>query len=181
MSSHIPVNHHLRPLYRTLAAIAGIFSLVFGIVGIVKTSGESLFHRGDVTVMGLRTNLAFAIISVIVGAVVLAAAVIGGNLDHYVNMIAGIVYLVSGLLMMCLLQTTANFLNFHMSTCIVSFIIGIVLLAAGLYGRVGPPELEASEEHFRLHHGGDPDRHAWAYQGAPPRPAENHPDGHRFA
>jgi hypothetical protein len=181
MSSHIPVNHRLRPLYRTLAGTAGLFCLVFGIVGVTKTSGDSLFHRGDVVALGLRTNLAFAILSIIVGAVVLVGALIGRNIDHFINLIGGIVFLVAGIAMMLVLQTDANFLNFGMSTCIVSFIIGTVLFAAGLYGRTGPPEIEAREEHARLHHGTDPDNHAWAYHGAPPRPTEDHPDGHRFA
>jgi hypothetical protein len=181
MSSHIPVNHHLLPLYRTLAGLAGLFCLVFGIVGIVRTASDSIFHRGDEVILGLKTNLAFAIISVVVGAIVLIGALIGGNLDHYINLIAGIVYLVSGMLMMSLLQTNANFLNFRMGTCIIAFVIGVVLLTAGLYGRVGDASAEAHEEHFRLHHGDDPDNHKWKYRGAPPRPTEDHPDGHRFA
>ncbi len=181
MSSHIPVNHPLRPLYRTLAGLAGLYSLVFGIVGIVQTSGDSLFHRGDQEVLGLKTNLAFAIISLVVGGIVVAGAIIGRNIDHYINLFAGIIYLVSGLLMMALLQTTANFLNFQMATCIVAFAIGTALFAAGLYGRVGDASTEAHEEHFRQHHGEDPDNHPWKYRGAPPYKAEDGPDGHRFA
>lgn len=181
MSSHIPVNHRLLPLYRTLAALAGLFCLVFGIIGTIKTAGEPIFHRGDVVILGLKTNLAFAIISIVIGAIVLVGAFVGRNIDHYINLIAGIVFLISGMLMMALLQTNANFLNFRMGTCIVAFIIGTVLLTAGLYGRVGDASAEAHEDNFRLHHGDDPDNHKWKYRGAPPRPAENHPDGHRFA
>jgi hypothetical protein len=181
MSSHIPVNHRLRPLYRALAAASGLYVLIFGIVGVIRTGGDPLFFRGDDQVFGLRSNLAFAIISIVAGAVILAGAVIGRNLDHYINLVGGIVFLVAGMLMMALLQTSANFLNFQMATCVVSFVIGTVLFSAGLYGRVGDPATEAHEEDFRQHHGVDPDQHAWAFKGAPERPAENHPDGHRFA
>jgi hypothetical protein len=179
--SHIPVNHRFQPLYRALAALCGLFVLVFGIVGIVRTAGDPPFQRGDANVFGIRLNLAFAVISVIVGIIVLAAAARGGNTDHFVNMAAGVVFLGAGLLMLTLLQTSANFLNFRLATCVVSFLIGSVLLAAGLYGRVGPPIEEAGEENFRRHHGSDPQRHSWAFKGAPPRPLEDDPDGHRFA
>ncbi len=181
MSSHIPVNHRFLPLYRTLAALVGLFCLVFGVIGVIETASDSMFHRGNVVIMGLHTNLGFAIVSTIMGAMVTVGAIVGGNLDHFLNLLAGIVFLVSGMLMMALLRTNANFLNFQMSTCVVAFTIGIVLLTAGLYGRVGNHEVEAHEEHFRLHHGPDPDHHKWRYRGAPPRPAEDHPDGHRFA
>jgi len=179
--SHIPVNHPLQPFYRILGGLSGIFVLVFGIVGLERTAGDPLFQRGDATVFGLHLNLAFAIISIAVGMVLVLGAAYGRNVDHYINLVGGCIFLVAGVIMMLLLQTDANFLNFRMSTCIVSFAIGIVLLAAGLYGRVGPPDLRAREEHFRLHHGSDPAEHKWAFHGAPPRPEEDHPDGHRFA
>jgi hypothetical protein len=179
--SHIPVNHPLQPLYRLLAGLAGVFVLVFGIIGLSRTAGDPLFDRGDAAVFGLHLNLAFAIISIAVGLVLVIGAAYGRNVDHYINLVGGGVFLGAGVFMMLLLQTDANFLNFRMSTCIVSFVIGTVLFAAGLYGRTGPPELQAQEERFRLHHGSDPAEHKWAFHGAPPRPAENHPDGHRFA
>ena len=179
--SHIPVNHRLQPWYRMLAGACGVFVLVFGIIGTINTVGDPLFHRGADTVFGLRLNLAFAIISIIVGAVIVLGALIGRNVDHFINMVGAGVFLVAGVLMMGLLQTNANFLNFRMGTCIVSFLIGTVLLVAGLYGRVGDEAEEAHEEHFRQHHGQDPEAHKWAFRGAPPRPVEDHPDVHRFA
>lgn len=179
--SHIPVNHPLQPFYRLLAACAGVFVLVFGVIGLSRTAGDPLFERGDTTVFGLHLNLAFSIISVAVGLVLVTGAAYGRNVDHYINLVGGGVFLVAGVIMMLLLQTDGNFLNFRMSTCIISFLIGVVLMAAGLYGRTGPGDLQALEEHFRLHHGNDPAEHKWAFHGAPPRPAEDHPDGHRFA
>ena len=179
---HIPVNHHLQPGYRILAALAGLFVLVFGIIGITQTAGDPLFSQhGSQSVFGLKLNLAFAIISVLVGIVVLLGALSGRNIDHVINIVGGGVFLVAGMLMLSLLQTEANFLNFRVATCVVSFVIGIVLLLAGLYGKTGPVAAEAHEDHFRLHHGADPHDHKWAFHGAPARPAEDHPDGHRFA
>ena len=40
-----------------------------------------------------------------------------------------------GMLMLGLLRTDANFLGFSMTNCIVSFVLGTIVFAAGLYGR----------------------------------------------
>ncbi|HEX2772132.1 MAG TPA: DUF4383 domain-containing protein, partial [Micromonosporaceae bacterium] len=53
------------------------------------------------------------------------------------------------LAMMTVLQTDANFLNFSMSTVIVSMLFGLLLLATGLYDKVGPPEHAHAEDRFR--------------------------------
>ena len=67
----------------------------------------------------------------------LGGAVIGGNVAHWINLIGAVVFLVAGMAMMILLQTDLNFLGFTMATCIVSFVIGLVLFTAGLYGKTG--------------------------------------------
>jgi hypothetical protein len=88
--AHIPVNHPLRRLYKTLTALAGLYILIFGIVGLTRTSGMALFSQSNLPwVLGLRTNLAFAILSVLGGIVMLAAVVIGRNFDHYMEIAAG--------------------------------------------------------------------------------------------
>lgn len=134
--SHFPVNHHLRPLYRALAGLAGLYVLVFGIVGVVKAGGYGFFaQHGTPSALGLHSNRAFAILSIVAGAVFVGSALFGGNLDRWVNLVGGVVFLLSGFVMMVLLRTDFNYLGFTMTTCIVSFVIGIVLFAAGLYGR----------------------------------------------
>jgi len=140
--SHIPVNHPLRPLYRVVAAITGIYILAFGVLGLVATLGEPMFDRDDVIVLGLRTNQAFAIASVIAGAVILLAAFVGRNVDTRVNLWAGPVFIVAGTAMLALLHTELNLLNASVATAVTSYVIGLVLLTAGLYGRVstGPAE-----------------------------------------
>jgi hypothetical protein len=150
--AHIPVNHPLRPLYRTLAGLIGAYVLVFGIIGVIQTAGDPLFDRGDVWVLGLRTNLAFAILSVIYGAVLLGGNIIGRNVGHMINLGAGLVFILTGLAMMTVMQTDANFLNFSMSNAIVSFVFGLLVLTAGLYDKVGTPEEVAAEEAFRHRH-----------------------------
>lgn len=146
---HLPINHRLSGFYRFLAALAGIFLIVFGIVGLAQTWGDPLFDRADVSALGLRTNLAFSILSIVVGAVVLAGAILGGNLAHYLNLFGGGVFWLSGLVMLVLLQTDANIFNFQVATCVVSFLIGTLLVLAGLYGKRGTAEEEQAEDAFR--------------------------------
>src|SRR5690606_36867899 len=130
--SHIPVNHPLRPLYRVVAAITGIYILAFSVLGLVATLGEPMFDRDDVIVLGLRTNQAFAIASVIAGAVILLAAFVGRNVDTRVNLWAGPVFIVAGTAMLALLHTDLNLLNASVATAVTSYVIGLVLLTAGL-------------------------------------------------
>ncbi|HKT04485.1 MAG TPA: DUF4383 domain-containing protein [Rugosimonospora sp.] len=136
--SHIPVNHPLRPLYRVLAAVAGLYVLVFGIVAAARTSGTPAFSQDHLQwVLGLRTNLGFAWLSVAAGAVLLLAAAIGRNVDRVVNLAGSLVFIAAGMAMLGLMRTDANVLGFSMANCVVSFVLGTVLLTAGLYGRTG--------------------------------------------
>jgi len=136
--AHLPVDHPLRPLYRTLAALIGLYVLVFGVIGVAQTSGSPLFDQATPhRVLGLRTNLAFAWLSLVCGLVILVAWMFGRNVDRLVFLVGGIVFMSVGMLMLGLLRTSANFLSFSMVNCVVSFLFGLVFFAAGLYGRTG--------------------------------------------
>ena len=147
--AHTPVNHPMRPLYRVLAALAGLYVLLFGIVGVIRTAGDGLFDRSGTYALGLRTNMAFSIISIVAGVIILAATVFGRNIDHRINQWAGYAFGVMGMLMLALLQTDANILNFSVATCIVSFVISLVLLTAGLYSKMGTEEDVRAEREFQ--------------------------------
>ncbi|SCG43393.1 DUF4383 domain-containing protein [Micromonospora inositola] len=149
--AHFPVNHPARPLYRVLSGLIGLYILVFGVYGVAVTWGDPLFSRSGTYALGLRTNLAFSLVSVVFGIVLMIGASRRGNLGHYMDLTAGAVFLVTAILMMSVLQTSANFLNFSMSTVIVSLVFGLILLATGLYDKVGPPE-HAEEERRRREH-----------------------------
>lgn len=138
--SHIPVDHPLRPLYRVLAALAGIFLLVFGIVGVTQTRGTDFFAQtGLPWVLGLRTNLALAVLSIAAGVVLVAGTAIGHNVDHVVDLVGGAVFMLVGMIMLGLVRTDADILGFSAANCIVSLLIGVVLFTAGLYGRTATP------------------------------------------
>jgi hypothetical protein len=143
------VNHPARPLFRAFAGLIGLYVLVFGVVGVAVTWGQPLFDRGDDRVLGLRANLAFALVSVVFGLIILVGAVHRGNLGHYLNLAVGVVFMVTALAMMTVLQTELNFLNFSMSTVIVSMLFGLTFLVTGLYDKVGTAEHEESFDRVR--------------------------------
>ncbi|MEV6928505.1 DUF4383 domain-containing protein [Dactylosporangium sp. NPDC051485] len=144
MASHFPINHHLRPLYRLLSAAAGLYMLVFGVVGFVQTSGAPFFTRDETEwALGLRTNPAFALLSIIAGVVVLGANVIGRNVAHQINQLAGVLLTIVGMGSLAVMQTEANIFAFSMVNVIVTFILAGVIGTASLYDRVG----STAEEH----------------------------------
>jgi hypothetical protein len=135
MASHMPVNHSLRPLYRALALVAGLFVLAFGIAGFLATQGDPIFEPGAERALGLRTNPALSYACIAAGALVLVATLIGRNLDRFVNLYVGTLFLIAGTAMMPLMGGDSNVLNFTMVTCIAAYAVGSVLLTAGLYGK----------------------------------------------
>jgi hypothetical protein len=135
--AHIPVDHPLRGLYRAVATIIGFALLVAGVIGLVKTAGSvDFFATHGERVLGLTMNPAFAVLNIVTGAVIGAAGVIGRNWDATVNLLGGIVFLLAGGVMLCVLRTDLNLLGFSVTNVCVSFVIGTLLLTAGLYGRV---------------------------------------------
>lgn len=151
--SHIPVNHPLRTFYRGLATLAGLYILIFGIAAFVKTKGTPAFQQHDLPwVLGLHANLSFSIISILAGIVIVLAALVGRNVDRFINVVAGPAFILVGMLMMALMATDANFLGFSMVNCIVSFVIGIVLFTAGLYAKTGPADLAYAQDAVQHSH-----------------------------
>jgi len=197
---HVPVNHQLQPLYRTASGLVGAYLTAFGITGVILNRGKGPFQQHNLpSALGLHANMAFAILSIVVGLVLLVGAVIGGNIDQRLNLYGSVVFMLAGLGMLIFLNSSLNFLGFTPATCIVSLIIGLVLLVCGLYGKVGLDEDVHREEQFRHGRGRDPnpahrysapnapyDRHARTHTDesvenpAPPRTlADRHPDRDR--
>jgi hypothetical protein len=171
--AHLPINHHLRTLYRVIAALCGLYILTFGILAITRTNDFAFFAQdGLPSALGLRANRAFAVLSVIAGVILVGGAVIGRNVDRWINMVGAVAFLVAGMAMMILMQTGLNFLGFTMATCIVSFIIGLLLLAAGLYVQVGSKGQEVREEQFRHGEAPDAEEHLLGAENVPRARAE---------
>ncbi len=138
--AHVPVNHPLGPVYRVLGALTGLYLVAFGILGATGDTGDGLFARDAAEVLGQGTNLALSIVSVVIGAIVLIGAAVGRNRDAAVFSYLGWAMLIIGMAMLALIRTDANLFNFTVSTVVVSFLAGILLITAGLYVKVAAAE-----------------------------------------
>ncbi|MFJ9414319.1 DUF4383 domain-containing protein [Streptomyces sp. NPDC101227] len=134
LDEHLPVDHRLSQVYRIGAGLMGLVLIAFGVLGLTHNIG--FFDTGGDTVAGLNTNGALSVLSIIVGAILAVGAVIGGNFASTLNIVWGVLFLLSGFVNLALLQTGANFLAFQIQNVIFSFIVGLMLLVFGMYGRV---------------------------------------------
>jgi hypothetical protein len=137
---HNPVNHPLRPLYRALGALAGIYLVLFGVVGLIVTSGDGLFGPADHRVLGQGANLFWSIVSLVIGAVLLIVTALGRNLDTETDKFLGWGLLAIGSYGLAVIRTDANFLGFSIATVVVSYLLGVVLILVSYYSKVGPIE-----------------------------------------
>ncbi|MEU1422916.1 MULTISPECIES: DUF4383 domain-containing protein [unclassified Kitasatospora] len=135
LQDELPVDHRLLLVWRTGAGLGGIFLIVFGILGLADHPGF-LSTEGD-DIAGMSTNGALSILSIVMGAVLVAGAVIGGNFAANLNMVVGILFVLSGFYGLTVLgRPDANILNFRMSNVLFAFIFGLVVVTFGMYGRV---------------------------------------------
>ncbi|HEV8175444.1 MAG TPA: DUF4383 domain-containing protein [Actinoplanes sp.] len=144
--AHYPVNHPLRPLYRALSGLVGIYLIIFGIVGVVVTSGDGLFGRAGHRVLGQGANLFWSIVCLILGVIVLVTTLLGRNLITETDRYVGWGLLVVGTYGLATARTDANVLDFTIATVVVTYLLGLVLIMAGLYGKVGTEEESRAEQ-----------------------------------
>jgi hypothetical protein len=132
---HLPVDHRLNTVYRIGAGLIGAFLVVFGVLGLINHIG--FLSTGGATVAGLNTNGTLSVLSIVVGAILLVGMVLGGNVASTLNMVFGVLFLLNGFLFLGLLDTTSNFLAFKIQNVFFSFVVGLLLMTFGMYGRVG--------------------------------------------
>ena len=130
----LPEDHRLRRPYRAAVAVIGVVLLVFGVMGFF--AGNGLLTQHGESVLGLGSNGLLSVLSVVAGVVLLTGVVVDGNVDAYVNTLAGGIFMGAGLASMAFLRTSYNYLGFTIWNVIFSFVVGMILFAAGLYGRV---------------------------------------------
>ena len=146
--AHIPVNHHLRPLYRALAGLSGVFLVAVGIYGLIETSGHELFAREDLPeVLGMQFNPFGAGLFLVFGIAVLALTALGRNIDHLGNFWLGQMLVLISLFELAFVRTDLNVLGFSMTAVVVTMVVGLVVVTAGMYLKIGP-----EHEHDAGHH-----------------------------
>ncbi|MFI1979850.1 DUF4383 domain-containing protein [Streptomyces wedmorensis] len=134
LKDELPVDHHLASVYRVGAALCGCILLVFGCLGFADAL--SSFDTSGDRIAGMTTNAALSVISVVVGLALLAGALVGGNVASTVNVVVGGTFLISGFYHLFVLDRPANFLDFGMTNVMFSFVMGLLILTFGMYGRV---------------------------------------------
>ncbi|MFJ8576873.1 DUF4383 domain-containing protein [Micromonospora sp. NPDC093277] len=149
--SHTPVNHPARPIYRAIGGLVGLYFVLFGVFGMITTAdSEALAQDDTLKVLGQGANLGFSLLSVVFGAVILLGIAIGRNLDVVINQWLAYVLMLLGLAELAFLHTDANIFNFSIMTVIVVLTLGMVLLMAGMYGKVGTDEEQEAWQKARL-------------------------------
>lgn len=131
---HLPVDHRLNLVYRIGAGLMGLFLLAFGVLGLTDNIG--FFNTGGNTALGLNTNGTLSVLSICVGVLLCVGMVIGGNFASTLNMTLGILFLLSGFVNLALLDSPYNFLAFRIQNVLFSFVVGLLLMVFGMYGRV---------------------------------------------
>ncbi|WP_285565286.1 DUF4383 domain-containing protein [Streptomyces sp. RTGN2] len=134
LDEQLPVDHRLSRVYRIGAGLMGLVLLAFGILGLIDKIG--FFDTGGDTVAGLSTNGALSVLSICVGLLLFIGMVIGGNAASTLNMVLGVLFILSGFVNLALLDTGLNFLAFEIQNVLFSFVVGLLLMMFGMYGRV---------------------------------------------
>lgn len=121
-------------MHRVGAAVLGLGLLTFGVLGFINQL--EFFSTEGERVLGLSSNGLLSTVSVVVGGVLIGAGARGGRTASTVTAVIGVLFLLSGLGSLAVLNTSANLLAFRIPNVIFSLIAGMLLLFLGLYGRV---------------------------------------------
>lgn len=140
MDRYLPPDHPLSRFYRVGAAIFGAFLLVFGVLGLANR--VPLFTTSGIDIVGLSSNGLLAVVSVVVGAILVGAAAWGGPVASTTTAAVGVLFFLSGLINLGLLNTPWNVFAFKLQNVVFSLIAGMLLMFFGFYGRLsgGLPE-----------------------------------------
>jgi hypothetical protein len=125
--------HPLFWVHRIGAAVVALVLWAFAGVSFASTPGFVTTHGARA--LGMTGNGLLATISVVVGAILVVAAVLGGPIASTTCVVLGGLFLVSGLGNLFVLNGPANYLAFTFPNVAFSLVVGLVLLSIGLYGR----------------------------------------------
>jgi len=135
LNEGMPVDHRLGRIYRFGGAFMGLVLIAFGVLGFTDNVG--FFSTTGREVAGMSTNGALSLISLVVGAILIIGAFIGPNFASSLNTVVGALFVISGFVNLGLMGTPSiNYLSFRMSNVIFSFVVGLLIMMFGMYGRV---------------------------------------------
>jgi peptidoglycan/LPS O-acetylase OafA/YrhL len=105
----------------------------------------------------VRLNTAGAVLSLVLGLLVVLSAARGAALHPRLSPVLGWGIIGIAMVELALLQTSANVLDASMSNVVVWTLLGLVVLTAGLYGQAGTRDEQRAEEKL-VHPRGDAGR-----------------------
>ncbi|SNS92211.1 protein of unknown function [Geodermatophilus saharensis] len=120
--------------------VAGVIA-VFGVLGFAN--GLDYFSTDGERVLGLSSNGLLSTISIVTAVVLVFSALRSPRTASTVMIVIGVLFLVSALANLAVLNTDLNVLAFGISNVVFSVVAGLVLLLLGAYGRVSgnlPPD-----------------------------------------
>jgi hypothetical protein len=120
-------------LHRVGAVVFGVGLSVFGALGFA--GGLDFFSTSGKPVLGLSTNGALSLISLVVAVILVGAGFFGGRIASTVLVVVGAAFVLSGLANTLVLGTSLNLLAFRIPNVIFSFVAGALLLFLGAWGR----------------------------------------------
>ncbi len=133
--------HPVHTVHRAGAGLLGAGLWVFAALGFAN--GLDFFSTQGAPILGLSSNGLLSTISVVAGAVLVAAAAVRAQLASTVTAVVGGLFVLSGIAHLAILHTSLNILAFGLSNVFFSLIAGMLLLFLGTYGRVAgglPPD-----------------------------------------
>lgn len=126
------------------AELVGICLCAFGVVLLVAHVG--FFTTQGARVLGMTGNGLLAVVSLVAGAVLIAAGIRGGRTATAVCVGFGVLFIISGLVNSAVLGSHLNRLAFTSSNVGFSLVVGVLLSFIGLYGILGGQTPVAGEE-----------------------------------
>jgi len=143
-----PAGGRVFAVQRLGAVLVGSTLWTFGLLGL--TTGVPFLTTHGERVLGLSSNGLLAVLSLVVGTVLVGAALGGAHQASTVLIVFGVLFLLSALVNMAVLRTGLNLLAFRMSNVIFSIVVGLLSLLLGAYGRISgnlPPESPYAHPH----------------------------------
>jgi hypothetical protein len=121
-------------VHRIGAVLVAAVIAAFGVLGLLD--GLAYFSTDGERIAGLSSNGLLSTISLLTAAVLVAAALRGSRVASTTMLVIGVLFLVSALANLAVLNSDLNVLAFSMANVIFSIVAGLVLLTLGAYGRV---------------------------------------------
>lgn len=117
--------------------------VLFAFAGLGFSTGAGFLATNGGHSLGMTGNGLLSTISVVVGVILLVSVIRSAPTASVASVILGILFVLSGLVNLWVLGTPHNYLAFTFPNIAFSLVIGLALMAIGLYGRASaqlPPD-----------------------------------------